>query len=92
MQKYYSDDLDNLASFLGEKFGFGAKTWPDLEATLQISISSDPQWDAGLTLGMVLAELRRSKSANSKERIDRDSQLTSRVMQPKRNKQKKAKR
>lgn len=88
MRKYYSDDLQHLAKFLGTKFGIGSKSWEELESTLCVAVQEDSQWDPGLTLGMVLAELHRQKSETSKAGPDRNTQLTNRVTQPKKNKRK----
>ena len=58
---------------------------------LQVEIDGDAKWDAGFTLGMVLADLRRKKSEVGPRGVDQGTQRVQRLTQPRKKKQKRRK-
>lgn len=88
LRKYFKDDTDRTADFLGVKFGTGWKSWDEVEDGLQIEIAGNIKWDPGLTLGMVLAELRRKKSEVGPRGSDQATQRVQRLNQPRKSKHK----
>jgi len=91
IEKYFVSELDRVGSFLGMKFGIGSKSWEELKDCMQTEISENEVWAAGLTLGMVLAQLRRAKSTPSVRDGDERRESTNRLTQPRRNKAKRRK-
>ena len=86
LRKYFSDDVDSLGSFLGMKFGFGAKSWQQFYDQMCAEVDGNAQWMPGLTLGMALAEIRKSKSRTEPTERDKDNERTSRLNRPRKNK------
>ena len=78
-----------MASFLGMKFGTGWKTWDELVINACAEVESNSQWDPGLTLGMVLAELRRKKANQRHEGHDGWRERANEVVRPRRRKKQK---
>jgi len=91
LRKYFEDDVDKLANFLGMKFGTGWKSWEEAVSTLSVEIAGDDKWDPGLTLGMVMAELRRKKSECVSHGMGQATQRTQRLNQPRKSKVKRQK-
>ena len=68
------------------KFGVRAKSWQDLKASLLSESNANTDWEAGLTLGMVLAHMHKVKSAPVAKPGDSRREATDKLVQPCRNK------
>ena len=86
LRKYFIDDAASVGTFLGMKFGFGSKSWQQLHEQICEEVDDNEHWMSGLTLGIVLAEMRRRKSSAGLRDRDKDAERISRLNQPKQRK------
>ena len=89
MQNYFVGDLPRLASFFGERFGFKVEDWEDWRRQITASAQYVESDDGGyVSVGSVLAYIRRYKSRPSSNNSDRDRKLTNELVRPRRKKHK----
>ena len=70
------------------KFGFRCTSYADFCNTIEKEVDGNAAWLPGLTLGMVLAELRKDRSTKAGQPGDSQREITDRLLQPKKNKHK----
>jgi len=88
LRKYFQPQEDYTSQFLGEKFGFRCSCFGELCEIIRSEVDGNAIWSSGLTLGMVLAQIRKDRSSKPPRQGDSQREITDRLTQPKKNKQK----
>merc|ERR1712151_323489 len=88
LEKYFDMQLDRMGSFLAMKFGTLSKSWQELREGILAEVSDNPTWQKGLSLGMVLTEMQKSRSNNKAMSAERANHLTDELVKPRKSKKK----
>ena len=89
IEKYFENDGARLASFFGMKFGFANAGWHDCRAQLVATAASLPiEPDVQVSVGSVLAHIRRTKSEKAPGPHDTLRERAERLVRPRRKKHK----
>ena len=90
MEKYFQDELPNLSSFLGMKFGFKVGEWTDCRSQILTATGAFEEGSSTvISLGGVLKDMRRSRANNRTTSQERRNHLTDELTRPRRNKRRK---
>jgi len=92
IEKYFEHDVERVASFFGMKFGFSTQGWTDCRTQL-LSTASSMQTgpDYEISVGAILAHIRRLKSQRPPSQHDNLRERATELVRPRRKKRQKGK-